>query len=94
MARERFAEKFKSEAVRQVVERGYTVADVAKRLGVSAQSLYKWVRASSPSDEQKDKVELAEVRRENLRLRAELARAQEERDILKKAAAYFARQSE
>jgi transposase len=94
MTRERFAEEFKSEAVRQVVERGFTVADVAKRLGVSAQSLYKWVRASSPSDEQKDKVELAEVRRENLRLRAELARAQEERDILKKAAAYFARQSE
>jgi transposase len=94
MTRERFAEEFKSEAVRQVIERGYTVADVAKRLGVSAQSLYKWVRASSPSDEQRDKVELAEVRRENLRLRAELARAQEERDILKKAAAYFARQSE
>lgn len=42
MTRERFAEEFKSEAVRQVVERGYTVADVAKRLGVSAQSLYKW----------------------------------------------------
>lgn len=35
MARERFAEEFKSEAVRQVVERGYSVADVAKRLGVS-----------------------------------------------------------
>jgi transposase len=69
-------------------------ADVAKRLGVSAQSLYKWVRASSPSDQEKDKAELVEVRRENLRLRAELARAQEERDILKKAAAYFARQPE
>lgn len=94
MAKERFAEEFKSEAVRQVVERGYTVADVAMRLGVSAQSLYKWVRASSPSDDQKDKAELLEVRRENLRLRADLARAQEERDILKKAAAYFARQSE
>ena len=94
MAKERFAEEFKSEAVRQGVERGYTVADVAKRLGVSAQSLYKWVRASNPSDDQKDKAELLEVRRENLRLRADLARAQEERDILKKAAAYFARQSE
>ena len=94
MAKERFAEEFKSEAVRQVVERGYTVADVVNRLGVSAQSLYKWVRASSPSDDQKDKAELLEVRRENLRLRADLARAQEERDILKKAAAYFARQSE
>ncbi len=76
MARERFAEEFKSEAVRQVVERGCTVADVAKRLGVSAQSLYKWVRTSKPSDQEKDKAELAEVKRDNLRLRAELARAQ------------------
>ena len=94
MARERFAEELKSEAVRQVVERGYSVADVAKRLGISAQSLYKWVKASNPTDEDKDKVELIELKRENLRLRAELARAQEDRDILKKAAAYFARQPE
>jgi transposase len=94
MARERFAEEFKAEAVRQVVERGFSVSDVANRLGVSAQSLYKWVRASEPSDEEKSKAELIEVKRENLRLRAELARAQEERDILKKAAAYFARQPE
>jgi transposase len=94
MARERFAEEFKQEAVRQVKERGYSVADVAKRLGVSAQSLYKWVRAEDPSDADKVKNELADVRRENLRLRAELSRANEERDILKKAAAYFARQPE
>ena len=89
MARERFAEEFKQEAVRQVKERGYSVADVAKRLGVSAQSLYKWVRADDPSDDDKINNELAEVKRENLRLRAELSRANEDRDILKKAAAYF-----
>jgi transposase len=77
MARERFAEEFISEAVRQVIERGYTVADVAKSLGVSAQTLYKWVRASSPSDQEKDKAELVEERHENLRLRAELTREQE-----------------
>jgi transposase len=41
MAKERFAKEFKSEAVRQVVEWGHTVADVAKRLGFSAQGLYK-----------------------------------------------------
>ena len=92
MTRVRFAGEFRDEAVRQVVERGYSVTDVAKRLGVSAQSLYKWVKAVKPTDE--DKVELAEVRRDNLRLRAELARANEERDILKKAAAYFARSQE
>lgn len=73
MPRERFAEKFKSEAARQLVECGYTVADIAKRLGISAQSCYKWVRTSSPSDQEKDKAELVEIRRENLRLRAELA---------------------
>lgn len=94
MARGRFAEEFRQEAVRQVMERGYSVADVSKRLGVSAQSLYKWVKAANPSDENKDKAELVEVRRENLRLRAALARAEEEREILKKAAAYFARQPE
>ena len=94
MTRVRFAGEFRDEAVRQVVERGYSVTDVAKRLGVSAQSLYKWVKAVKPTDEDKDKDELAEVRRENLRLRAELARANEERDILKKAAAYFARSQE
>jgi len=46
MARERFAEEFKSEVVRQLIESSYAVADVAKRLGVSAQSLYKWVDQS------------------------------------------------
>jgi transposase len=94
MTRGRFAEEFRDEAVRQVIERGYSVTDVAKRLGVSAQSLYKWIKAVKPTDEDKGKVELAEVRRENLRLRAELARTNEERDILKKAAAYFARNQE
>jgi len=62
MVKQRFAAEFKSEAVRQVVERGYMVADVVKRLGVSAQSLNKWVRVSSPSDDQKDNKELFEVR--------------------------------
>lgn len=94
MTRGRFAEEFRDEAVRQVIERGYSVTDVSRRLGVSAQSLYKWIKAVRPSEEDKGKVELAEVRRENLRLRAELARANEERDILKKAAAYFARNPE
>jgi transposase len=61
---------------------------------VSAQSLYKWVKAVNPQGEDKLKNELSEVRRENLRLRAELSRANEEREILKKAAAYFARQPE
>ena len=79
------------EAVKQVIEREYTVGDVAKRLGISVQSLYKWVKVYSPNATDRFEAELKEVRRENLTLKAELGRAQEERDILKKAAAYFAK---
>jgi len=44
----RFSPEFKEKAVRQVVERGYGVPDVAARLGVSAHSVHKWVKAASP----------------------------------------------
>lgn len=94
MAKSKFPEEFKLEAVRQVVERGYTVSDVSKRLGVSVQSLYKWVQEYSPNSSDRYEAELKEIRRENLKLKAELNRAKEERDILKKAAAYFARNPE
>lgn len=91
MTKSRFADEFKEEAVKQVIERGYTISDVAKRLGISVQSLYKWVKVYSPNATDRYEAELKEVRRENLTLKAELRRAQEERDILKKAAAYFAK---
>ncbi len=91
MTKSRFADEFKEEAVKQVIERGDTVGDGAKRLGISVQSLYKWVKVYSPNATDRYEAELKEVRRENLTLKAELRRAQEERDILKKAAAYFAK---
>ncbi len=94
MTKGRFADEFKEEAVKQVIERGYSVGDVAKRLGVSVQSLYKWVKAYAPDASDRYEAELKEVRRENLKLKADLRRAQEERDILKKAAAYFAKNPE
>lgn len=46
----RFIPEFKEEAVRQITERGYSVADVSERLGVSAHSLYKWVRSVKPDN--------------------------------------------
>jgi transposase len=85
-----YAPEFREEAVRQVMERGYSVTDVAARLGVSPQSLYKWVKTKSPGKEAELANELAAIKRENLRLKSELRRAQEDRDILKKAA-YFAK---
>lgn len=47
MSTQRFTPKFKEKAVKQVVERSYSVPDIAARLGVSAHSLYKWVKAYS-----------------------------------------------
>ena len=92
MSRKRYSPEFKEEAVRQVTERGYSVRDVAERIGVSTHSLYKWVRAARPAQAEAD--ELATARLENQKLKAELRRLQEERDILKKAAAYFAKDPE
>ncbi|GKO39358.1 hypothetical protein NUBL22008_44980 [Klebsiella pneumoniae] len=43
MGTPRFTPEFKEEAVRQITERGYSVAEVSDRLGVSAHSLYKWL---------------------------------------------------
>ncbi len=45
MSGQRYTPEFKDEAVRQVTERGYSVADISKRLGVSVHSLHKWVNA-------------------------------------------------
>jgi transposase len=91
MSTKRFTEEFKVEAVGQVVDKGYRVADVAARLGVSQHSLYEWIkrRRVPAAERQAQATQSEEVRR----LKAELKRVTEERDILKKAAAYFAKQS-
>ena len=94
MSSQRYSPEFKDEAVRQITERGYAVADVAERLGVSAHSLYKWVKAVTPNKREQHSQELIEAKSEILKLRAQLQRTKEERDILKKAAAYFAREPE
>ena len=94
MSTQRFTPEFKQEAVRQVVDRGYSVAEVAARLGVSTHSLYKWVKSVTPDKSEKQASELLEAKSEILRLRAQLHRTEEERDILKKAARYFAKEPE
>lgn len=94
MSTHRYSPEFKEEAVRQVVERGYSVADISARLGVSSHSLYKWVKAVTPDRTERHASELLEAKSEILRLRAQMRRLEEERDILKKAARYFAREPE
>jgi transposase len=45
MSNQRYTPEFKDEAVRQIIDRGYSVAEVSERIGVSPHSLYKWVKA-------------------------------------------------
>lgn len=85
MGTPRFTPEFKEEAVRQITERGYSVAEVSERLGVSAHSLYKWLRAIKPDNSEQHARDLLEAKSEILKLRAQLKRTEEERDILKKA---------
>jgi len=88
MGKPRFTEEFKIDAIKQITERGYSVSDVSRRLGVSTHSLYGWIKrySSSSGNDAKDD-QSAEIRR----LKQELVRVTEERDILKKATVYFAR---
>jgi transposase len=93
--RRRFSREFKVEAVRLVRERGVTLAQAARDLGVHVNVLRSWVReqradpAHAFPGEGQQKPEAAEL----TRLRREVTKLKMERDILKKAAAYFAKES-
>ena len=91
MSKKRFTEEFKIEAVKQVTERNHPVAEVASRLGVSGHSLYQWIKVYSVPPA--ERAVAADQQSEMRQLKAELKRVTEERDILKKAAAYFAKLS-
>jgi transposase len=93
MERMKYAPEFKDEAVKQVIVRGHSVVYVAKRLGISEGVLYSWVSKFKKADEPASN-DLKVLQAEMAKLKAELRRTTEERDILKKAAAYFAKQSE
>ena len=83
----KYTDEFKQEAAKQVINNNYPIKEVADRLGVHVDSLKTWVkRYRSPQEFEKQQASNDKIRR----LRAELKRVTEERDILKKAAAYFA----
>ena len=89
MSGKRYTDEFQAEAARQVIDQGRPAREVADRLGVSVHSMYEWVRMhrKAPQERHDD----AALAVENRRLQAELRRVTEERDILKKAAAHFAK---
>lgn len=86
MGKARFSEDFKRDAVAQIVEHRYPVSEVSQRLGVSTHSLYAWREQYGSATRAGDGKD-AEIRQS----KRELARVSEERDILEKAAAYFAK---
>jgi len=86
----RYTAEFKSKAVKQITERGHGVVEVSKRLGISDKSLYSRLKQS----DQPNSKDLAALKQELQRIKAELKRTTEERDILKKAAAHFAKLSD
>ena len=95
MERRKFSREFKIEAVKLVRERGVKVAQAARDLDVHATVLRSWVREFSgdPHDAFPGNGQMKPEQLEIERLRREIVKLKAERDILKKAAAYFARDS-
>ena len=92
-ARRQFTEEFRAGAVRLVVDEGKTVGAVARELDLTPSSLGKWV-SQARADRSQGKTGLTSAEREELaRLRKEVRILAEEREILKKATAFFAKQS-
>ena len=94
MQRRKFSREFKLEAVRLVRDRGVAVAQAARDLDLHENVLRKWVRETSadPHHAFPGQGQMKPEQQEIDRLRKEVAKLRAERDILKKAAAYFARE--
>jgi transposase len=92
--RRSYEESFKRDAVRLVSEEQYTFKAAAAAVNVSEQSLRAWhAKFAPPPEPCSENATVAELREENQRLRRQLKRAELEREILKKATAYFAKES-
>ena len=92
MSNQRYTDEFKVEAVKQITERGYSVQEVADRLGVTTHSLYAWRKKYGQGTQHVAQID--DKQTEINCLKAELRRVTEERVILKKATAYFAKESQ
>ena len=93
--RRTYTPEFKAEAVKLVTEQGYSVAEAARSLGISENLLRNWRQALEAPGEHAfpGRGKLSPFEEENRRRRAENKRLLAERDILKKAAAFFAKEA-
>jgi transposase len=88
-----YPSEFKASSVKLAVESSVPIAQTAKNLGININTLHNWIAKYSPQKEssmQQKEHHFDEIKR----LKKELARVTQERDLLKKAAAYFARESQ
>ena len=94
--RKQFTKEFKEGAVRLVTEQGRTIGDAAQSLGISPWSMSRWVKAARAegSDAFRGQGQRTPQEQELFELRQKVRQLEEERAILKKAAAYFARHVE
>lgn len=93
--RKQYTAEFKREAVRLVIEQKYKISEAARNLGIHGGMLGRWVRRAQQSGNGVifEKGPLSAEQEELHRLRAENKRLLMEREILKKAAAFFAKES-
>ena len=92
----RYSKEFREEAVKLVIDLNLSIPEVSRRLDVPKSTISNWVKASKAGrlgNIGKNRRELSDTELELARLKRELAQVKMERDILKKAAAYFAKES-
>jgi transposase len=92
MAKRKFTREFKESAVRLVRQQGYTLTQAAQSLGVDPGSIRGWLTKFGEGIQAPEVGSDGALRAENQRLRKENARLLMEREILKKAAAFFAKE--
>ena len=92
----RYTKEFREEAVKMVLDGGLSLPEAARRLSLPPSTLGNWVKAHKAGklkDIGKNYRPLTELEMELARVKKELAETKMERDLLKKAAAYFAKES-
>ena len=96
LPRQKYTKEFREQAVRLVIEQDLTIPEAARRLSMSGQTLSNWVfkaRHGKLAGIDEHRKPVTDLEAENSKLKRDLAEARMERDILKKATAYFAKAS-
>jgi transposase len=93
--RVKYTKEFKQDAIQLVMEQGYSANEVGRRLGVNQSNVSRWIREyrRDQQDSAEGEIPRKELEAEVKRLKKENQRLQMEREILKKAAAFFAKES-